>query len=211
MSSLREDGPEVRSSTYRAEVAWGSDGSGLDSAVVSHVSSEVRLVEAEPYSSPDDDGVTERQESDGRSKGDTEVGGSSREQLIRRVGKLLVDMEMVSEAPSQRASDEGVISSSKAGATPPPGTGQEDDRLITEWLDMFERLCFAGERALRRHRGSDRNTVLLSKEERSRRILAYPKQMSPTFVAFVEGVTESHVRQLRGKDRADRRREGGSE
>lgn len=205
MSGLREDGQEAGGSAHSSKIPGGSDGGSIGDATLYDLPQALRRSEAEPETSSDPGGVGEGGRGDGRSPSEA----ASRRELVRRIGQLLIDMEMTSEAPSQNSSDEGTISRSKAGTTEPPGAWQIDERLVAEWIGMFERLCYAGERALRRYVGQERTVVMLSKEERSARILAYPKDISPTFVAFVEGVTESHVRQLRGKDRADRSREEG--
>jgi len=203
VSGLRKDRSEVGGSAHSPKIPGGSDGGSISDATLYELPSALRQPEAQPDAALDGGGVGEGRRGDGGSTSEAASPG----ELVRRIAQLLMDMEMTSEAPSQQSSDEGTISRSKAGTTEPPGTWQIDDRLVAEWIGMFERLCYAGERALRRYAGQERTVVMLSKEERSARILAYPRDISPTFVAFVEGVTESHVRQLRAKDRADRSRE----
>lgn len=123
-------------------------------------------------------------------------------QTLTRLKQLLAAMEMVSEAPAAKMID-SPVSGSKSEGRAPRSAGEA---LIDEWLTLLNALCQAGELNLEwyKHRPPGKN---LDKIDRQQRILTAYEGHPPIFVAFVEGVSEDHVRRLRR--RANLRIENG--
>lgn len=116
-------------------------------------------------------------------------------ETLTRLRQLLSAMEMVSEAPAAKMIDSPVSGSKSEGRVP----RSAGDSLVDEWLTLLNALCQAGELNLEwyKHRPPGKN---LDKIDRQKRILSAYEGHPPIFVAFVEGVSEDHVRRLRRRN-----------
>ncbi|GEM_PF-4370577 len=115
---------------------------------------------------------------------------ATREFILMRLGAVLAGMAVVSEAPAGAELDH--IQGSETGL--PAGVGVDDPTLLDEWLGIMSRVCDVAEVELERRRG--RVGPVGRAEDQDERIRHLWRGHPPRFVAFVEDVSEKHVRRL---------------
>ena len=106
---------------------------------------------------------------------------------------------MLAEGATVRAPDAAVLVS---GSKPESRAPRSLDPLAVEWAQRTEKLIAGLEVAVEQARAGIRSTSR-SDHGRDRRIARDYEGHVPTFVAFVEGVTEKHVRNVRARASRD--------
>jgi len=99
-------------------------------------------------------------------------------------------MAMVSEAPA--GADLDHIQGSESGL--PAGVGSGEESLLDEWLQILSRVADVMEVEVERRRG--RTGPIGRAENQDERIRHLWRGHSPRFVAYVEDISEAHVRKL---------------
>ena len=114
----------------------------------------------------------------------------------RDIDNLLAEMSVLACAPAARPLDAPFIKGGKASGGSPRDFG---DNLEDEWREKFERLAEAARIELKRAQGDRayRARGSQSKEERDKRILQFHEGDDARFVAYVENLSEDHIRKVR--------------
>ena len=112
------------------------------------------------------------------------------------IDNILAEMSVLASAPASRPLDAPFIKGGKASGSAPRDFGED---LHTEWVQTFERLAEAARLELKRAQGDRtfRARGSQSKEERDRRILQFHEGDDAKFVAYVENLSEDHIRKVR--------------
>lgn len=114
----------------------------------------------------------------------------------RDIDNLLAEMSVLAHAPAARSLDAPYITGGKASSGAPRDHGEN---LHDEWAEKFTRLAEAARIELRRAQGDRafRARGSQSKEERDKRILQFHEGDDARFVAYVENLSEDHIRKVR--------------
>jgi hypothetical protein len=114
----------------------------------------------------------------------------------RDIDNTLAEMSVLANAPAAKPLDAPFIKGGKASSGAPRDFG---DDLHSEWSEKFQRLAEAARIALKRAQGDRAYKARgsQSKEDRDKRILQFHEGDDARFVAYVENLSEDHIRKVR--------------
>ena len=115
---------------------------------------------------------------------------ATREHCLTKLGNALAAFATISEAPAGAELDH--IAGSESGL--PAGVGSGEESLLDEWLARLNRIAEVMTVEAERHKG--KAGPVGRAEAQDERIRHLWRGHSPRFVAYVENLSEAHVRKL---------------
>lgn len=116
--------------------------------------------------------------------------------MLRRVGTVLLQLELLSEAKGAGGFDAGVSLHKRPGDTSPPTQGSGTDPELDRQVESLERWCERAERAVRRARKRPPGSAETPEQFRERLCRDY-QGVNYRTVAQRERISDSYVRRIR--------------